>query len=130
MNIPFLSQENNFNKSLRIVKKNNMGKTIGDLTEFDYHGQIKNGLREGLGRQCVHNDRIIEGFFKDDMVDGFARIIYLSGDYFEGNYKEAKKDGYGKHILSNGDFYEGIFKDGVSLGFGKMHKVDGTVREV
>lgn len=106
-----------------------MGKTSGDAKYFDYFGQVNNDQREGLGRQCVHFDRLIEGFFKNGMINGFARIIYQDGAYYEGTFKDAKKHGFGRHNFSNGEKYEGTFREGIQVGKGKLHLGDGTVRD-
>ena len=84
-------QKNNFDRTLQIIGQEKMGKTSSDVKYFDYFGQFKYDQSEGLGRQCVHFDRLVEGFFKNGMINGWARVIHLDGDYYEGSFKNDKK---------------------------------------
>ena len=61
-----------------------------------YLGQMKNGLREGLGTQIYSNGSRYDGIWRNDAPNGQGRIIYENGDFYEGFWKNGVKQGQGK----------------------------------
>jgi hypothetical protein len=74
---------------------------------FSYNGQFAYGFREGHGILKVPvNDtkreyfkdngfEIYEGTFKNDLLNGFAKALYVDGITYEGNWLDGKKSGRG-----------------------------------
>ena len=59
----------------------------GEKSNYTYYGQVDNrGQREGFGRVCIHGSMIKEGIFKNNKLNGYARVIYDSRvtKYYEG----------------------------------------------
>ena len=96
--------------------------------------------RHGLG-QLKEPNCIKIGSWKNDIFNGWGRIIYNTGQVFEGNYKNGKLNGKGvykyKDTLYVGDFvnnnrhgngillnkkfrYKGQFNNGKINGYGKI----------
>lgn len=49
-----------------------------------YHGQMKDGKREGQGTQVWPNHNYYKGGFKNDKTDGYGVLVQNSGDYYFG----------------------------------------------
>lgn len=60
-----------------------------------YKGQIKNGLREGLGTCYFANKDIYEGMWRDDKMDCVGKYIFADKSYYSGDFKNGCKEGIG-----------------------------------
>ncbi|WP_455540087.1 hypothetical protein [Terrisporobacter sp.] len=70
-----------------------------DVIKYDngdiYKGQIKNGIREGLGTCYFANKDIYEGMWKNDRMDCVGKYIYADKSYYSGDFKNGCKEGIG-----------------------------------
>lgn len=60
-----------------------------------YKGQIKNGLREGLGTCYFGNKDRYEGIWKNDRMDCVGKYVFSDGSYYSGDFKNGCKEGIG-----------------------------------
>ena len=73
-------------------------------------GQLKDGsTRHGICRY-IRDDRISEGQFNEDKINGYARIINKDS-YFIGQFKDNLRYGQGKCEYSDGRIEEGKWED-------------------
>ena len=121
----------------------NMQKFIDEMTpktksdQADYsdgtiEGETKNGKLEGQGKITYPDGTIVEGEFKDDLLNGNGRIFVSrenGGDVIEGEFKNNKLNGQGKWNSKTGRIIEGEFKDNLLNGKGKITYPDGSVIE-
>lgn len=97
-----------------------------------YEGQENAaGKKAGIGRVIYESGPIIEGYFKDDNLEGDTRIIKENGDYFVGKFVKGKAEGKGKYCKNGGEEYDGEFKGDKPHGKGFLkyangNKYDGT----
>ena len=85
-----------------------------------YHGDTDiNYKRSGYGIQLFKNGVKLEGIWKDDMFQGYGRMITLNGDLYEGIFtSDLKLNGSGMKRSLNGDVYIGMFMNGLKHGEG------------
>ena len=85
-----------------------------------YYGDIDiNYKRNGYGIQLYKNGVKLEGIWKDDMFQGYGRMITLNGDLYEGVFtSDLKLNGSGIKRSLNGDVYIGMFMNGLKHGEG------------
>ena len=67
--------------------------------------------RHGISRSVGKDGQIQEGMFKDDKLNGFARVCFKSGDYYIGQYEDGKKQGKGKYVFTDGKVLDGDWED-------------------
>jgi hypothetical protein len=77
-----------------------------------------NNKYDGFGILITKKKSVSEGFFKNGLLNGKARIIYHYGDYFEGDLVNNLYCGRGKLVRSDQHYYEGEFKNGKRHGKG------------
>ena len=63
----------------------------------------------GVCRVIVDNSTIIEGYYQNDKLNGFVRIIYYDGMRYTGQCKDGYKDGQGELVRANGQFLKGFW---------------------
>ena len=84
-----------------------------------YHGEVKDGKREGQGICVYKNGDRYEGIWKNDKKEGKGTYYYTQkGDVYKGNFFNDYPNGKGIYFYKNGDKYEGMFKDGKKHGEG------------
>jgi len=44
------------------------------------------GKKEGFGRRCYADGKIKEGFFVNDKLDKYGRVIFTDNSYYDGKY--------------------------------------------
>lgn len=106
--------------SREIIKETESGKEYrikysnGDI----YEGEIdhKTNLKDGWGTYFFINGEKYEGFFEDDIIEGFGKYYFL-GDHtlvfiklflsYEGEWYQGKKQGVGILQYANGSVYKG-----------------------
>lgn len=78
--------------------------------------QFKKGTdeKQGIGRIVATKGKfdtsIQEGLFINNQLNGFGRIIYLSGNYYEGMIQYDKYQGIGKFVHKSGRVEEGTWE--------------------
>ena len=70
-----------------------------------YKGQIKNGMREGLGTCYFGNKDMYEGMWKNDKMDCVGKYVFADRSYYSGDFKNGCKEGIG---IFNCDDYKYI----------------------
>ncbi|CAD8168661.1 unnamed protein product [Paramecium octaurelia] len=117
-----------------------------------YFGHLENEQKSGTGIM-VWSDvgNILDGFWVNNELNGFCRMIYSNGDIFQCNFKFGKANGFGsfqskvkvvkgfwtnnvlngegQEIRSDGQKYFGQFKDGQKNGKGIIFYKDGCKYE-
>ncbi|CAK77574.1 unnamed protein product (macronuclear) [Paramecium tetraurelia] len=117
-----------------------------------YFGQLMNDQKSGTGIM-VWSDvgNILDGFWVNNELNGFCRMIYSNEDIFQCNFKFGKANGFGlfqnkvkvvkglwtnnvlngegQEIRSDGQKYYGQFKDGQKNGKGIIFYKDGCKYE-
>ena len=69
----------------------------------------------------------LEGFWKDDKLNGKCRIIYCdSGAVYQGQALEGLPHGQGHWTKSADEYYKGGYEQGEKHGFGEEKHVDYT----
>ena len=53
-----------------------------------YKGQIKNGMREGLGTCYFANKDVYEGMWKDDKMECVGKYIFADKSFYSGDAKK------------------------------------------
>lgn len=91
-----------------------------------YHGEVKDGKREGQGICVYKNGDRYEGCWKNNKKEGKGTYYYTQkGDVYKGNFFNDYPNGKGIYFYKNGDKYEGMFKDGKKHGEGVIIFVNG-----
>ena len=82
-----------------------------------YFGEIKGKKRHGRGIWYVDNG-LYEGYFYNDLANGYGKFTSPNGDFFQGEWENSKKK-KGREILSNGNEFNGEYKND-HFSFGKF----------
>lgn len=114
-----------------------------------YHGDVVNGLFEGVGVQTFPDGTVYEGEFHqgiwhgegtltnpDDwvyigrfaggMFSGQGKLV-LQNETYEGAFSDNKYEGQGTLTFASDDRYQGAFKSGLLDGEGEYYYADGSV---
>ena len=57
----------------------------------------------------------LEGEFRNDMLNGFAKVNYVNGSTYRGYFKNGVWDGVGTLKYADGSEYNGLFKMGIKV---------------
>jgi hypothetical protein len=100
-----------------------------DSEDSIYEGEIKNNLREGYGKLIYKNGCYYKGQWKNDKRQGFGveyslndKILY-QGEFFNNEY-----NGYGRIQLNNEHFYIGTFFKGKKQGKGEIYDKNNKLK--
>lgn len=87
---------------------------------FNYTGEIKNKLPNGLGVAHYNGDYVLwyGGYFLNGKFEGKGALVFKDGFFLSGNWKAGKLNGDGTNLTKDGDIYVGNFKDGSKNGQG------------
>ena len=77
-----------------------------------YHGDIKEGKRNGKGIDKYKNGDRYEGLFKDGKKNGEGTFIYANGGKFKGEFKDDEKHGKGEYKTPSGQLRNEIWENG------------------
>ncbi len=72
---------------------------------------------------------VLEGEWRNGLLNGFGSYAYGNGDKYVGDYKDGKPMGQGTYTYANGDRYVGEFKGVKRSGKGIFTFVDGKKME-
>jgi len=87
-----------------------------------YEGQVKKGLREGLGRLSNKRGILYEGMWKQDSRHGVGRAInHQDGSVFEGTFVEGFREGFGASHWPNTNKYTGMWQNDRMQGIGEFY---------
>ncbi len=99
---------------------------IGD---YQYDGDLVNGLPDGYGIQTYPDGKKYEGFFRLGKRDGKGIMNWPGGEMYDGEWKNDRRDGKGTFTLANGERYEGMFSGDLKNGYGKYRWADNSMYE-
>ena len=86
---------------------------IGDAIYEKIEAQFINGVAEEKGKiERPEQEIIIQGVFKDGLINGPGKIIKQHGYEYVGNLINDVAHGEGKMIYGNGSSFEGVFNSG------------------
>ena len=92
-----------------------------------YDGELKDGVRHGIGRMEWLDGRVYEGDFHEGKIHGNGKMSVPDGEVYTGTFDNEIRHGYGKLVFQNGDVYEGSFVKGAISGEGTyQEKSKGT----
>ena len=117
--------EGTFYRGQKLKKDMNVREGFGHIKYPDgktYKGMTKNELYNGVGRLTFPNGDIVQGNWKDGMLDGKACKVRPSlGHRIDAQFKDDKPHGIGIEQMEFGKIkYEGEFVDGRPEGKGKF----------
>lgn len=87
-------------------------------------GQIKDGLRHGIGKLLFADGSFYHGFWKDDVPFGFCRLFKTNGDVYEGGCSKFRAHGKGTIYSADGYVYNGEWENDMKHGI-KKNKFKG-----
>ncbi len=91
-----------------------------------YEGEMKDGLRNGVGTFRWSNGDVYIGEYVNDVRQGKGKFLYASGNVYEGDFFNGNFHGYGVFRWADGDVYEGEWKNDERHGNGKYIYADGS----
>ena len=96
------------------------------IDDADYHGEFKEGLRDGKGMMLFSDNNIFEGQWKCGKREGKGKLTHRNAVVYEGFYKDDLPHGFGKSNTAEG-IYEGLFENGKKSGRGTMRYSNGDI---
>ena len=72
-----------------------------------YFGPFKNDRMDGQAKLVLQIGLIFEIEFKQGVCPSIGKLLYPNGNMYYGQHKEFRKEGLGKMAYFNGDVYEG-----------------------
>ena len=85
--------------------------------------------REGKGIQIWKDGSKYEGYWKNDMANGYGRMIHSDGDSYEGEWLNDLHNGYGIYYNADGSSFQGYWRKDKQHGKGKEICTDGSTYE-
>ena len=99
--------------------------SIGYDNDDLYHGNMKDGKRNGRGTMHYADRRKYVGQWKDNYKHGQGTFFWADGHKYVGQWKDDKCHGQGIYYFANGNRHEGEWKDGKRNGQGTFFWADG-----
>jgi hypothetical protein len=94
-----------------------------------YDGELLNGRPHGQGRLEERSGEILEGTFRDGILEGTGSRIAADGSRYEGAFRAGIPSGEGRLTLRTGEIYVGGFASGKRHGHGRTTLPGGTSYE-
>lgn len=101
-----------------------------------YDGGLKDGKKDGFGKNIYQDGAVYEGDWKNDKRDGKGSLTDIEGNKYTGEWKNDKKEGEGMTLMKSSAenisrvTVKGIFKDDKFYnGIMTMFFTNGTVYE-
>ena len=91
-----------------------------------YEGEMKDGLRNGVGTFRWSDGDVYIGEYVNDVRQGKGKFLYASGNVYEGDFFNGNFHGYGVFRWADGDVYDGEWKNDERHGNGKYTYADGS----
>lgn len=92
------------------------GPLLDPDTNVTYTGQLKDDMPDGWGIIITSKGDIVEGYFKEGMLDVYYRMLDRRGNYYQGGIRESVKHGYGVLRDSNGITIRTTWNKGEATG--------------
>ena len=89
-----------------------------------FEGRFKNDLREGYGKLIYRNGDTYTGYFAEGKRNGHGILNWVDGQKYEGNWVRGKMYGQGRMEYANGDWCAGFFKEEGLDGDGKYYNFE------
>ena len=99
--------------------------SIGYDNDDLYHGNMKDGKRNGRGTMHYADGRKYVGQWKDNYKHGQGTFYFADGRKYVGQWLDDKYNGQGTFYFASGARYEGEFKNGKRNGQGTYFWTDG-----
>ena len=109
--------------------KSSMNLFLKEFGRAEYFGEIKYGLRHGIGIMKYENGTIYEGHWVNDYKEGLGAEKTQNNDKYEGYYLKGKPHGQGTFFWKNGDTYQGEWNNGLRHGYGILKNSKGETFE-
>ena len=94
-----------------------------------YKGQIKNGIRDGLGTCYFANKDVYEGMWKNDKMECVGKYKFADKSFYSGDFKNGCKEGIG--IFTCDDYkYIGQYYADRNGRVGTFHLPDNAYMKV
>lgn len=91
-----------------------------------YDGEFIFGQKQGRGKFVIA-DLTYEGYFNNDMMEGFGKCIWIDGRSYTGTWLHNKMEGKGVFTWPDGTNYEGEYEGNLKHGFGVLKDKEGKV---
>jgi hypothetical protein len=76
--------------------------------DAEFLGEIRAGLRFGLGIMKYSSGRVYEGYWEEDLRSGNGFERYANSNIYIGQFKKGKAHGKGKYSFNNDtEYYDG-----------------------
>ena len=72
-----------------------------------YEGYFKNDMRNGYGKEIFETGKIYDGEWKDNKKNGYGKIYFKGGNVYYGEWKDDEINGYGTYICETGEWIHG-----------------------
>lgn len=90
-----------------------------------YKGGLIAGRLHGKGRLVLRSGEVLEGQWRDGLMDGHGIRRSTDGSRYEGAFKAGFEDGEGRLTRANGSIHDGSFRRGLAHGKGVFLAADG-----
>ncbi len=111
---------------LKDGERNGSGKEYRDGIMV-YDGQFVSNLYSGNGKQYIDGQLAYEGQFSNGLFSGYGKRYAGNRLVYDGQYEEGKRSGSGTAYAAGKLLYEGQFMDDLYEGRGKLYQ-DGKLR--
>lgn len=74
-------------------------------SNYEYHGQWRDNLRQGHGKCFYYNGDLFVGNWKSGKRHGPGEHFYRKGDKYTGDWRSDMRDGQGTLTANNGSYY-------------------------
>ena len=98
-------------------------KYFGEYLKSSY--DLKDPIKYGKGLLINRYNELYEGWFDNDELSGYGRLIKPYGFYI-GQFHKSHFNGFGKFFYNSGTIYEGEFKESRYEGWGNQSEPDGS----
>lgn len=102
---------------------------VGTTNEHYYIGQLsdpEHKIKQGYGIKIHYAGDIYQGFWVNNELTDYGRMVLVHDYWYEGEFKHGKRDGYGKYNIHNGSIYVGYYRKNKMVGEGERFLPDNS----
>lgn len=85
---------------------------------YNYVGEMRNGVKVGFGIQSWNDGAIYKGCFLNNKANQLGKFIHSDGDVYDGEFQDDRASGFGIYVHQNGAMYTGEWTDDTQNGIG------------